>query len=139
MYAYLGERIGARIIRYGVGVAQALAAGLPDTDPAASAQLDVTTPPLEPGGANGSCLFREIAVVVTHAGAVRLGVTPYLDGVAQGGEQAFDYAGSGTETLALPIALRGTRLQARIRTITRSGDVTIAGAQAAALIIRTSR
>lgn len=109
---YLCEASGARIIATNSGLTQT------GTD----FQGDVTTWDLAPMGEVGDVLFRTINAAGTMTNGISIGITPIIDGVNQA-EQTFSKSGSGEWTAQAFVATRGTRIAARLRTISRSGDV----------------
>lgn len=111
---YLCEASGARILTVGTGITQ-----IGD-----NYQLDLTTWDVAPMGEVGDCLFRTIDVAGTMTNGLALGITPSIDGVDLD-EQTFSLSGSGQWECQAFIAQRGTRISARIRTLSRTGDVTI--------------
>lgn len=112
---YLCEHTGARIIAFGIGNSQ-----IGD-----EYQLLLETWDLIPSGEVGDNLFRSVNVALKAGGAFRLGVTPIVDGKDLT-EQIFSAAGGGEITCqALVQSPRGARCAARIRTLSRAGDLEI--------------
>jgi hypothetical protein len=124
---YLGEADGARILRVGVGISQ-----LGD-----DYQLDLTTWDLVPAGDVGDCGFRSIDVAILASNSYDIGITPIVDGVEQD-EQEFTGSGSGEFQLQAFLALRGARIAARVRTLSRAGDIEIHSVSASFVILRKS-
>lgn len=113
MPLHLGEYTGGRILTYGTGISQV------GTD----YQFDVTTWDLAPAGDVGDCVFRSVDVAFAYTNGYSIGVTPIVDGVSQA-EQEFSGSGSGTNGQAqAQFAARGTRIAARVRTLSRTGDI----------------
>jgi len=124
---FLGERAGARILAVGASLASL------DTDH----QGDFTTWEFLPAGEMGDVVFRSLGLSFTASNGYSFGITPYVDGVSLG-EQAF--GGSGTVTngqAQVYVKARGTRIAARVRTLTRTGDITISNLQVGFWPIRT--
>lgn len=115
---YTGEAGGARVFRYGEGIANATATVGASSD----YQLDVTTWDLVPAGDVGDVVFRSIDASFTCTNGYSVGITPLIDGVAQS-EQTFSGAGSGERQAQAFFAARGTRIAVRFRTLTRLGDL----------------
>lgn len=110
---FLGEYSGARILTYGTGISQV----------GDDYQLDVTTWDVAPAGDVGDCVFRSVDVAFAYTNGYSIGVTPIVDGVAQA-EHTFSGSGSGTNGQAqAQFAARGTRISARVRTLSRAGDI----------------
>lgn len=109
---YLCETGGARILAYGAGSSQV----------GTNHQLSVKTWDALPQGESGTNLFRSIDVAVLAGGAYQLGITPTVDGVDQA-EQLFSGSGAGQGLCQAMLGLRGTRLSATVRTVTRNGDL----------------
>lgn len=114
MSLYLCEAAGARLFLYGTGITQV----------GTNYQGSIETWDLSPTGAVGDCSFRTIDVAGFCANGYNIGITPVVDGVALS-EQLFSGAGTGPFTAQAFLAKRGTRIEARIRTISRAGDVEI--------------
>lgn len=108
----LCEADGGRLLQWGTGVTQV----------GDEYQLDVITWEDIPLGVVGDNLFRSIDVSFKHTGAFVVGITPIIDGVDQS-EQQFSASGSGITTCQAFVAVRGARIAARIRTISRTGDL----------------
>lgn len=124
---YLCEAAGARIIRAGVGLSQI------DAD----FQIDFTTWDLVPAGEVGDVSFRSIDVSGEMTNGLALGITPIVDGGAVPlPEQQFTLAGTGPFQVQAFFATRGTRIAARVRTLSRSGDVAIYNVQCANVVLR---
>lgn len=122
---FLCEASGARIIATNTGLTQT------GTD----FQGDVTTWDLAPMGEVGDVLWRSIDVSGSMSNGMSLGVTPIIDGMSQT-EQTFSQSGSGEWTAQAFVAKRGTRIAARVRTITRSGDIELHNVTCAFVPIR---
>jgi hypothetical protein len=123
---YLCERAGARILAFGTGITQV----------GTNYQLDVYTWDALPVGEVGDALFRSIDVSLNAAAAFILGVTPIVDGEALP-EQTFSRAGVGNTVCQAFIAVRGARLAARIRTLSRSGALELSNIAYSVVPIRT--
>jgi hypothetical protein len=102
----LCEAAGGRLLEYDYGISQV----------GTEYQLDVIMWPDLPMDIVGDVLFRSIDVSIKHSGAVSLGVTPIVDDVDQS-EQFFSGSGVGIMQCQAFVALRGTRIAARVRTI----------------------
>ena len=122
---YLCEANGARILRGGVGLTQL------DTN----FQIDFTVWDLVPAGEVGDVSFRSIDVSGEMTNGLALGITPILDGKPLT-EQQFSLAGTGPFQVQAFFATRGTRISARVRTLTRAGDVEIYNVQCAHVVLR---
>jgi hypothetical protein len=122
---YLCEKTGARILAAGVGITQ-----LGD-----DYQVALETWDEIPAGEAGDCFVRGIDVTVVHDNGFHIGVTPVVDGVDET-EQIFVGLGQGTSVLQAPIAKRGARIAARVRTVTRTGGLDIANIQAQVVPLR---
>ena len=123
---YLGEYSGARILAYGTGISQV----------GDDYQLDVTTWDVAPAGDVGDCVFRSGDVSFAYTNGYSLGVTPIVDGVSQS-EQTFTGSGSGTNGQAqAQFAARGTRIAARVRTLSRTGDIELRDVLVSFAVIR---
>lgn len=109
---YLGEANGGRILRVGQGITQV----------GTAYQLDVTTWERIPVGDVGDVAFRSIDVAIKVTNGYAIGITPIIDGVSRQ-EQTFSGAGTGEVQLQAFIAERGTRIAARVRTLSRAGEV----------------
>jgi hypothetical protein len=123
----LCESSGGRLIQWGTGVTQV----------GTEYQVDLLTWDDIPLGEVGDNLFRSIDVSVKHTGAFVLGITPIIDGV-EGTEQQFSGSGSAITTCQAFIADRGARISARIRTISRSGDIEIENISTSSVPIRAT-
>lgn len=75
-------------------------------------------------GEVGDVYFRSIDVSGIMTNGLSLGITPIIDGVAQT-EQTFSLTGSGEWQCQAFISVRGTRISAIVRTLSRLGDVEI--------------
>ena len=122
---YYGEASGPRILAANQGITQS------DTD----YQADLTTWDIVPAGEVGDVMFRSVDVSGTMTNGLSLGITPIVDGVNQS-EQAFSLSGSGEWQAQAFIAKRGTRIAARVRTLSRSGDVEIHNISCAFKVLR---
>lgn len=109
---YLCESGGARIFAYGSGISQV----------GTNYQASLQTWDALPVGESGTALFRSIDVTLKTGGGFTIGITPTIDGVDQT-EQTFSGAGSGQAKCQALIGMRGTRIAATVRTISRSGDL----------------
>lgn len=128
MPTYLGEYAGARVLVYGSGISQV------DTD----YQLDLRTWELTPAGPVGDVLFCTVNVAFRYSNGYSLGITPIVDGVSLT-EQTFSGSGARDDGQAqATFRTRGTRIAARVRTLARSGDLTIDDVQIAGVVIRTT-
>jgi hypothetical protein len=114
---YLCEANGGRIFKQGVGITQV-------GDVAPGYQLDLKTWDLLPAGEVGDVLFRTVNVAGRSTAGYAIGITPYVDGVAYP-EQTFNSSKPGEYQLEAFVAIRGTRLVARVRTLSRVGEVEI--------------
>lgn len=124
---YLCEAAGARILRGGVGLTQL------DTN----FQIDFTTWDLVPAGEVGDVSFRSIDVSGEMTNGLSLGVTPIVDGVPLT-EQLFSIAGTAPFQVQAFFATRGTRIAARVRTLSRNGDIVIYNVQCAHVVLRAT-
>ena len=109
---YLCEAVGARIFAYGTGVSQV----------GTNYQASVQTWDARPVGELGTALFRSVNAVIKTVGAWTVGIMPTIDAVDQP-EQQFSGAGSGQQTCEAFLQIRGTRLAATFRTISRASDI----------------
>lgn len=123
----LCEAVGARLIGWGSGITQV----------GTEYQMDVLTWEDIPLGEVGDNLFRSIDVSFKHTGAFIVGITPIIDAVEQS-EQQFSGSGAGITACQAFVAVRGTRIAARVRTISRSGDLEIENISTASVPIRTN-
>lgn len=115
---YTGEASGARVFREGTGitnVGQSVGA-------ASDYQLDLTTWDVAPAGIVGDVAFRSIDVAFSCTNGYSLGITPIVDGVSLT-EQTFNGAGAGERQCQAFFNVRGTRIAARVRTVSRQGDL----------------
>lgn len=115
---YLGEAGGARVFRYGTGLTNVGQSVGSATD----YQFDVTTWDLVPAGIVGDVIFRSIDAAFTCTNGYSIGITPIVDGVALT-EQTFNGSGTGEQEAQAFFAKRGTRIAARVRTLSRQGDL----------------
>lgn len=122
---YLCEASGARIIATNTGLTQT----------GTEYQADLTTWDLAPMGEVGDVLYRSIDVSGSMTNGYSIAITPIIDGVNQT-EQTFSGAGSGEWTAQCFVAKRGTRIAARIRTLTRAGDIELHNVSCAFVPIR---
>lgn len=125
MSLYLCESAGARIFAVGDTIAQVTG----------SYELDVTTWDLIPAGEVGDCMFRTIDVSLNVVGGYSVGVTPIVDGEEQP-EQTFGGADTGFVQCQAYIAVRGARIAARVRTLSRVGDVELHTISASGVVLR---
>lgn len=109
---FLCEANGARILQAATGITQV----------GDNYQLDVTTWDVVPMGEVGDNLFRSINVAGKMTNGVSLGITPIVDGVDLD-EQLFGQSGAGEFQFEAFFDERGTRCAARVRTLSRTGDV----------------
>lgn len=130
---YSGEAGGARLFRYGAGITNATQTVGSSSD----YQLDVTTWDLVPAGDVGDVVFRSIDASFTCTNGYSVGITPIVDGVSQV-EQTFNGAGSGERQAQAFFAVRGTRIAARFRTLSRSGDLELHTVSTSHWVIRVS-
>jgi hypothetical protein len=121
------EAAGGRILQWGSGISQV----------GTEYQLDCITWEDIPLGEVGDCLFRSIDVSFKHTGSFVVGITPIIDGVDQT-EQQFSGSGSGITACQAFIATRGTRIAARVRTISRSGTIELENISHAFVPIRVN-
>jgi hypothetical protein len=124
---YLCEASGARLLRYGIGISQI----------GTNYQLDVETHDQAPAGPVGDVLFRSIDVAGRATAGYHLGVTPIVDGVSES-EQTFSGADVGEIQCQAFFAKRGTRVAARVRTLSRTGDVEIHDIAESDVVIRST-
>lgn len=124
---YLCESAGARIFAVGDTITQVTG----------SYQLDVTTWDLIPAGEVGDCLFRTIDVSLYVVGGYSIGITPIVDGVEQS-EQTFGGSDTGFVQCQAYLATRGARIAARVRTLSRVGDVELHTIKASGVALRVS-
>jgi hypothetical protein len=122
---YLCEAQGARLFAVGDTIAQV----------SGSYQLDVTTWDILPAGEMGAVSFRTIDVALNVAGGYSVGITPIIDGVALI-EQRFSGPDTGIVKLQAFVAVRGTRIAARVRTLARFGDVELYTIKTAFIVLR---
>lgn len=122
---FLCEASGARILAWDTGITQV----------GTEYQMDVLTWEDLPLGPVGDNLFRSVDVSFKHVGAFIVGVTPIVDG-AELPEQTFSASGSGITPCQAFIATRGTRIAARVRSISRSGTLELETAKHAFVPIR---
>lgn len=134
---YLGEAFGARILRVGDDGTGPLAQVDDTTNDGRGFQLDVTTWDLCPAGEVGDVLFRSIDVAFACTNGYALGVTPIVDGTPLP-EQTFSGAGTGERTAQAYLAVRGTRIAARVRTLRRLGDFELHNVGTSHVILRTT-
>jgi hypothetical protein len=73
-------------------------------------------------GEVGDVYFRSIDVSGIMSNGLSLAIQPIIDGVLQT-EQLFSLAGSGEWQCQAFLAIRGTRIAATVRTLSRAGDV----------------
>jgi len=119
MLLYLGEADGARILRYGVGIAQV----------GDDYQLEAETWELIPAGEMGDCVFRSVGVSFEYTNGYHIGITPIVDGVELP-ESTFTGSGSGIDGQAQAfVRHRGTQLAVRVRTLSRTGDLRLMNIQ----------
>lgn len=109
---YLCEASGARLLEFGNGLTQV------GTD----FQMALETWDEIPAGEVGDCSFRSIDVTVKHENGYNIGITPIVDTVELP-EQQFSGSGTNIAQLQAFIAERGARISAKVRTITKTGDV----------------
>lgn len=126
MPLYIGESAGGRVVQVGIGLTSV------DTNH----QGDFRTWDLVPAGEMGDCLFRSIGLSFTASNGWSVGVTPYVDGVSLG-ERTFGGTGSTENGQAqVYVKTRGARIAARVRTLSRSGQITFTNIQASLKVIR---
>lgn len=130
---YTGEASGARVFRYGTGITNATQTAGSGSD----YQLDVTTWDIVPAGDVGDVVFRSIDASFTCTNGYNVGITPIVDGVAQP-EQTFNGAGSGEQQCQAFFAVRGTRIAARFRTVSRLGDLELHTVSTSHWVIRAN-
>jgi hypothetical protein len=123
----LCEAVGGRLLQWNSGISQV----------GTEFQMDVLTQEDIPLGEVGDNLFRSIDVSMKHTGAFVVGITPIIDGVELA-EQQFSDAGTGISVCQAFIAQRGARIAARLRTISRSGDIELENISHASVPIRTN-
>lgn len=124
---YAGEKSGARILALGDSSSQV----------GTNFQLDVTTWDLIPAGEVGDVLFRSIDVSMAVTGGYAVGITPIVDGVNQA-EQTFSGGDTGVVQLQAFVAVRGTRIAARVRTLSRFGPVELHSILTSFVILRNT-
>lgn len=122
---YLCEAVGARILRVGQGITQV----------GGSYEFDVTTWDIIPAGEVGDVSFRTIDVAIKVTNGYSIGITPIIDGVNRV-EQLFSGAGTGVFQLQAFVADRGARIAARVRTLSRAGDVELHAINTSFVVIR---
>lgn len=84
----------------------------------------------------GDCLFRSVGVSFTATNGWSLGVTVYVGGVSIG-EKVFGGSGATENGQAqVFVKKRGTRIAARVRTLSRSGQLSISNIQTTFKVIR---
>jgi hypothetical protein len=105
---------GPRILQLGIGL----------TQPGSDYQAALETWDLAPEGQSGANLFRVIQVAGKCTNGFALGVTPVVDGEALP-EQTFHGAGTGEFHVDAFFSERGTRLEAMLRTLSRTGEIEI--------------
>jgi hypothetical protein len=127
MSLYLGESAGARI----------LAVGESATQVGDDFQIDVTTWDITPAGEMGDVSFRSIDVSLNATGGYAVGITPIIDGVDQA-EQTFSGGTTGMVQCQAFIAVRGTRIAARVRTLSRPGALELYNIQTSYVIVRAT-
>lgn len=123
----LCESAGGRLLEYDYGISQI----------GTEYQLDVLGWPDLPLDIVGDVLFRSIDVSVKHSGAVSLGITPIVDGVDQS-EQYFSGSGVGILQCQAFVSVRGTRIAARVRTLSRGGAVELEGINTSVVPVRAT-
>lgn len=123
----LCEAAGGRLLQWGTGITQV----------GTEYQLDVEVWEDVPLGAVGDNLFRSIDVSFKHTGAFVVGITPIIDGADQT-EQQFSGSGSGITACQAFVAVRGSRIAARVRTISRSGDIELESIGTSSVPIRAT-
>lgn len=124
---YLGEATGARILKVGQGIAQV----------GGTYDLDVTTWDILPAGEVGDCGFRSIDVAIKVSNGFSIGITPIVDGVSLE-EQQFTGAGAGEKQCQAFLGERGTRIAARVRTLSRAGTVELHSINTSLVVLRRS-
>jgi hypothetical protein len=124
---YLGEKSGARVLAYGDATTQAV------TD----FQCQLWTWDLIPVGEVGDALFRSIDVSLNAVSGYSIGITPIVDGQSLA-EQTFSGPDTGEVECQAFFAERGTRCSALVRTIARTGDITIHNVQCSFVPIRST-
>lgn len=127
MPLYLGEATGARV----------LAVGDATTQVGTDFQAAWETWDLIPAGEVGDCLFRSIDVSGTADDGYAIGIVPIVDGVEQP-EQTFSGAGTGQFTAQAYLAVRGARIAARVRTLSRTGAVALHNIAASFVVLRAT-
>jgi hypothetical protein len=130
---YTGEAVGARIFRYGTGITNIGKSVGSTTD----YQFDAMTWDVVPATEVGDVVFRSIDASFKTTNGYAVGITPFVDGVALP-EQTFSGAGSGEQQAQAFIAARGTRIAARFRTLTRTGDIEFHNLATSLSVIRTN-
>jgi len=122
---FLCETAGARIFATNIGISQV----------GTEYQADFTTWDIAPMGEVGDVLFRSVDLTGTMTNGASLGITPIVDGVNQT-EQQFSLTGSGEWSAQAFLSKRGTRLAARVRTLSRGGDLEVHNVTAAYVPVR---
>lgn len=123
---FLGESNGARLFQVGVGLASV------DTNH----QGDLTTWDEAPSEEMGDNVFRSVGVSFDATNGWSLGITVYVDGVSLG-ETTFGGVGATENGQAqVFVKRRGTRIAARVRTLSRSGDIAFTNIQYSFLPLR---
>jgi hypothetical protein len=127
MPMFLGEASGARVLQVGTGL----------TSVGTNHQGDVTTWDVAPAGEMGDCLFRSVGVSFTATNGWSLGVTVLVDGVSIG-EKAFGGTGATENGQAqVFVKKRGARIAVRVRTLNRTGALSLTNIQCSYLSIRS--
>lgn len=122
---YLGEDVGARILRNGIGISQV----------GDAYALDVETWDLVPAGEMGDVSFRSIDVSAKITNGYRIGITPIIDGTALP-EQVFSGAGTGNVASQAFVGQRGTRIAARVRSLELTGDLELLDISSMFVVLR---
>lgn len=125
---YLCEYAGARILALSDGVTQV----------GTEYQVLLETWDELPLEESGEVFFRTIDITLEFTNGYNIGVTPVVDG-ADLAEQLFQSSGTGVYTVAVPVKQRGTRIGAKVRTISRSGQLYIENIVAQVVPVRSHR
>lgn len=125
----LGESSGARILAVGDTITQV----------GTEYQLDVTTWDLIPAGEVGDVLFRTIDVTLHTNSTYLIGITPIVDGVSLTEQTFSGTPDSGGEVQCQAyLAERGTRIAARVRTLSRTGAIALHNIASSFVVIRAT-
>lgn len=132
-YVYLGEAVGARIIRYGVGSSSV-------GDPY---RLEVRYWDAYPFGQDGEGVVRELVAFIRHMAGYNVELVPVVNGVELPASQFSGGGPSGglTEALAecrAAVFQRCTRIGAIVRTVQVLGETEIVDVGYQPILLRES-